>query len=341
MGVRRQYRYQNSPFLEQQEANVFKTVILDGYTVNPGDLSWDAFKKFGELEVHDRCDAAEVPKLLKDAHAALVNKINLTKDLLEEAESLTYVGILATGYDNVSVKAARNHRITVTNIPGYSTFSVAQHAFALLFSLIRAPETHSRAVKEGRWADGPDFTFQLTPQIELSGKTLGIIGFGKIGRAAAKIGDAMGMKIIVSVPRPKNPPPYEGFRWVDKATLFRESDVVSLHCPLTPETENMLDAGAFRLMKQTAYLINTGRGALIDEDALKNALTERQIAGAGLDVLKEEPPPPLHPLFEAPRCVITPHLAWTTKEARQRIIGIAADNLQRFLQGAPVNVING
>lgn len=319
---------------------MFKAVILDGYTVNPGDLSWEIFKEFCSLEVYPRCTHEEKAERMHRADGIYVNKLSLTREDMERTESLKFIGVLATGYNNIDAAAARDQGITVTNIPGYSTDSVAQHVFALLLALARAPETHGEAVRRGKWSSNPDFTFQITPQVELAGKTLGIIGFGQIGRAAAAIGNAMKMKIIAAAPRPKNTPQYPGFRWVSVEELFRESDVVTLHCPLTKETEHIVNNRTIGMMKKSAFLINTGRGGLIEEPALTEALQSDRIAGAGLDVLSEEPPRKDHPLLKAPRCIITPHTAWTTREARQRMIEIAAHNLRQYLRGDPVNVVS-
>jgi glycerate dehydrogenase len=319
---------------------MFKTVILDGYTVNPGDLSWDIFKEFSSLEVYPRCTPEEKIERTAKADGIYVNKLRITREDMERAESLKFIGVLATGCNNIDLAAARELNITVTNIPGYSTDSVAQHAFALLLALARAPETHGEAVRRGKWSSNPDFTFQVTPQVELAEKTLGIIGFGKIGRAAGAIGNAMKMKITAAAPRPKDTPSYPEFRWVSQEELFRESDAVTLHCPLTEETEHIVNARTLGMMKKSAFLINTGRGGLIDEPALAEVLHTEGIAGAGLDVLSEEPPRDDHPLLKAPRCIITPHTAWTTREARQRMIGIAAENLRQYLRGNPVNVVS-
>lgn len=322
-----------------------KIVVLDGYTLNPGDISWAPIDGLGELVVHERSNREETVERAKDATIALTNKTVLDADTLAQLPDLKYVGVLATGVNVVDLDAARARGITVTNVPAYSTASVAQHVFALLLELTNQVAAHDREVHDGRWAAGPDFSFTVGPLMELDGKTLGIIGLGAIGRRVAAIGHAMGMK-IATVERPGKPRvelPGIDITWLPLDDLFAASDALTLHCPLTDDTKHMVNADRLALMKPTAFLINTGRGPLVDEAVLAQALNYGTIAGAGLDVLSVEPPTGEHannPLLTAPRCVLTPHNAWATREARQRLTQIAGDNLAAFLSGSPVNVVN-
>lgn len=316
-----------------------KIVILDGYATNPGDLSWEVFRKFGELTVYDRTPSELILERGADAEVLISNKVYLGASEMSALPALRYVGIQATGVNVVDLDAARKLGITVTNVPAYSTDSVAQHAFALLLELTRGVGRHADLVKQGTWTNCPDFAFQETPQVELADKVFGIVGFGDIGKATAKIAAAFGMRVLVHTRTPEAETfPEIGFAALDE--LLAASDVVSLSCPLTTETEGLMNAERLSLMKTTAYLINTARGLLIDEEALATALRQGLIAGAGLDVLSQEPPPADNPLLQAPNCFVTPHLAWATRAARQRLIDAMVDNLRAFLAGTPQNQVN-
>ena len=314
-------------------------VILDGYTLNPGDLSWEAFEKLGNVTIFDRSLPGE--QMLErslPADALIVNKIRLEKAVLQELPKLRYIGVSATGYNIIDVHAAHSLGITVTNVPGYSTDSVAQHVFALLLEMTNRVGLHAKSTSKGEWSSGLDWSYVKRPIIELSGKTMGIIGLGSIGMKVAQIALAMGMEVIAYGPRPKSIP---GIAWVKLADVFKHSDVISLHCPLVKETNQLVDKRLISLMKPNSYLINTSRGGLINERDLASALNEGRIAGAGLDVLSNEPPASDNPLLDARKCYITPHNAWASQEARSRLLLQTAANLDCFLQKSPVNVVNG
>jgi len=313
-----------------------KIVVLDGYCLNPGDLNWNGLQALGALTLHDRTAATETAARIDGAEAVFTNKTALTAELLREAESLRYVGVLATGYNIVDVGAARERGITVTNIPTYGTASVAQHAFALLLELTQHVGLHEQAVRAGEWSSNADWCFSKTPLIELSDKTLGIVGYGRIGRATAQIGRAFGMKILAA-DAIQNATDVE---WRTVGDLLREADVVSLHCPLTPETSGLMNAERLQMMKPSAFLLNTSRGPLIVNQDLADALNTGVIAGAGLDVLDVEPPKQGNPLIGAKNCIVTPHMAWATKEARARLMDIAVENLRAFLAGTPANLVS-
>ena len=316
-----------------------KIVVLDGYCLNPGDLSWDALRAFGEVVVHDRTPAADAEARSQGAAIVLTNKTPLPADVLSRLPELRYIGVLATGYNIVDVAAAHTHGIAVCNIPTYGTASVAQFVFALLLELCHHVGAHSEAVRAGDWSRNPDWCFWKSPLMELSGKTLGIVGFGRIGRATARIGDAMGMQIIANDAMETNAPDYGNFRWASVEQLLRDSDVVSLHVPLFPETKHMINARTLDLMKPGAFLINTSRGPLVSDQDLADALNAGRIAGAGLDVLSVKPPAATNPLVAARNCLVTPHIAWATREARTRLMEIAIDNIAGFLAGTPRNVL--
>jgi glycerate dehydrogenase len=316
-----------------------KIAVLDGYCLNPGDLSWEGLRAFGEVVVHDRTPAADVEARAHGATAVFTNKTPLPGVVLERLPEMRYIGVLATGYNIVDVGAAARLGITVTNIPTYGTESVAQFAFALLLELCHHVGMHAGAVREGEWSSSPDWCFWRAPLIELAGKTMGIVGFGRIGRATGRIADAMGMRVIAHDTYQANQPAWEGFRWAGREELLRESDVVSLHSPLFPETQGMINARTLAWMKPSAFLINTSRGPLVVEEDLAAALNAGQIAGAGLDVLSVEPPLAANPLLSARNCLVTPHIAWATREARGRLMDLAVGNLRAFLSGKPVNVI--
>ena len=311
-------------------------VILDGHTANPGDLDWSPLATLGALAVHERTPADLTLERSAGAQVVLTNKVVLGAREMAALAELRYIGVLATGYNVVDVAAARERGIVVTNVPAYSTPSVAQHVFALLLELVRGVGRHSELVRQGCWSSSPDFTFWSTPQVELAGLTLGIVGFGAIGQAVARVARAFGMEVMVHTRTP-NPGAWPELSFVALEELFIRSDVVSLHCPLTDDTRGMVSAARLATMKSSAYLINTGRGPLVDEAALAAALYAGQIAGAGLDVLSQEPPPADNPLLAAPNCIITPHLAWATRAARQRLLDTAIDNVRAFLAGKPVN----
>ncbi len=314
-------------------------VVLDGYTLNPGDLSWDALARLGELRVYERSTPEEVIDRAKDAEAILTNKTPLRARILDRLPKLRYIGVLATGYNVVDVEAARSQGVLVTNIPAYSTPSVAQMVFAHLLNLSFHLAEHHRAVLDGEWIASGEFCFWKHPLIELAGKTFGIVGFGRIGQSVAKIAAAMEMKtLVVTRPPPEALPP--DVRLADLDTVFRESDVVSLHCPLTDETRHLVNAGRLAMMKPGAFLINTGRGDLVDEAALAAALNEGRLAGAGVDVLSSEPIEPTNPLAGARNCFITPHIAWATFESRRRLMDICVSNVAAFIHGKPKNVVN-
>jgi glycerate dehydrogenase len=316
-----------------------KIVVLDGYCLNPGDLSWDALRAFGEVVVYDRTPAAEAEARSQGAALVLTNKTPLPADVLARLPELRYIGVLATGYNIVDVGAARAHGVTVCNIPTYGTASVAQFVFALLLELCHRVGAHSDAVRAGEWTANPDWCFWKSPLVELAGKTMGIVGFGRIGRATGRIADALGMRVIANDAMETNPPAWDGFRWASVEELLRESDVVSLHVPLFPETKHMINAGTLGLMKRSAFLINTSRGPLVADQDLADALNAGTIAGAGLDVLSVEPPAGTNPLLAARNCIVTPHIAWATREARSRLMDIAVANVADFLGGSPRNVI--
>jgi glycerate dehydrogenase len=314
-------------------------VILDGHTLNPGDLSWDGLRALGACAIHERSAADEVLARAQDAEIVLTNKTVLTREQIHALPKLRYIGVLATGYNCVDAAAARERGIPVCNVPTYGTRSVAQHTFALLLELTQRCGHHAGTVSAGRWAESPDFCYWDHPLVELDGLTLGIVGFGRIGQAVAELGRAFGMKILADDHRvPENAPGWARFVPLDE--LFRESDVVSLHCPLTPQTKELVNAGRLALMKPAAFLLNTSRGPLIDEAALAAALNDGRLAGAGLDVLAKEPPVAGHPLFTAKNCLITPHIAWASKAARTRLLETAVANVRAFLEGRPQNVVN-
>jgi glycerate dehydrogenase len=314
-------------------------VILDGYTLNPGDLSWAPFEALGQVQVYDRTPVEEVFNRSKDAEIVLTNKTKLLSEVIKVLPKLQYIGELATGYDNINIKEAANRNIPVCNVPGYSTQSVAQLTWALILELVYKTGERSSEVHGGAWVKSKDFCYGHMGLFELQGKTLGLIGLGKIATAVANIGLAFGMKVIASV---RNPEKYNipGIDFVSRSECFHQADIISLHCPLTDDTRQMVNVNLLKTMKAGSFIINTARGALIHEQDLADALNNRQIAGAALDVLSEEPPPATNPLFEAKNCIITPHIAWATKEARERLLNESAKNIQGFLDGKPRNVVN-
>ena len=317
-----------------------KVVILDAYATNPGDLSWAPIEALASCAVYDRTSPSDVLMRTGDADAVLLNKAVLDAHTLAHAPNLKYVGILATGWNTVDLTAAAKRGIVVTNVPGYSTASVAQHTFALLLELTNQVALHSANAKEGGWTRNADYCYRLTPQIELAGLVLGVVGFGQIGQAVARIGQSLGMRVLAHRRQTSTPPP-TGVEYVPLDRLFAESDVVSLHCPLSPATAGLVNASRLATMKPTSFLINTSRGPLVVERDLADALRANQIAGADVDVLSTEPPASDNPLLAAPRCLVTPHIAWATAAARRRLIDIAADNLRAFLAGKPIHQVSG
>lgn len=317
-----------------------KVVVLDGYTLNPGDLSWEALAALGEVTVYDRTPADLIKERSLNADIILTNKTVLSGEMLESLPHLKYVGVLATGYNVIDTVKAHELGIIVTNIPAYSTDSVAQITFSLILELCLHVQDHSNAVMAGEWASSIDFSFRKFPLIELSSKTIGIIGFGSIGKKVSDIASAFGMNVIAFSRTKTDQSHRKNFRWVEMPELLSQSDFVSVHCPLTPETRGLINKRNLALMKNSAFLINTSRGAVVDEKDLADALNKGLIAGAGLDVLSSEPPSPENPLLHSKNCIITPHIAWATYEARTRLMNIAVQNVKAFLDGSPVNVVN-
>lgn len=313
-------------------------VVLDGGTTNPGDLSWAPLEALGRVTVYDSTPADCVVKRAQDAEALIVNRIVLNRAVLDALPKLRYIGTLATGYNTIDVRAAREKGVTVCNVPLYCVETVAQLTLALLLALCNRVEHLSAVTRSGGWNDAVEATHTTAPILELSGKTLGILGFGNIGRAVAQLGLALGMRVLAHSRTQRALP--AGCTWCSFETLFETADVVSLHCPLTDETRGIVGASVLARMKPTALLINTARGALVDENALADALNSGRLAGAGLDVMAEEPPRPDHPLLTAKNCLITPHIAWASREARLRLIDAVAGNLRAFLAGQPVNVVS-
>jgi glycerate dehydrogenase len=316
-----------------------RIVVLDGHTLNPGDLTWDALKALGSCEVHDRTGPTQVVDRASGAQIVLTNKTVVARATIAQLPRLKYIGILATGYNVVDIDAARQRGICVTNVPSYGTPSVAQMVFAHLLHFTQHVGEHSQSVVNGDWSRSPDFCYWNYPLVELAGLTMGILGLGRIGRQTAKLALAFEMRVIYFDVTPQPAVPVEVVA-VDLDTLFRESDVVSLHCPLTQDNEGLVNQQRLEMMKPTAFLVNTSRGPLIDEPSLADALNRGRIAGAGLDVLCEEPPRLDNPLLRAKNCTITPHIAWATRAARQRLMDIAVSNVQAFIQGNPQNVVS-
>ena len=316
---------------------MMRIVVLDGFTLNPGDLSWNELKSLGECEIYDRSPPPDVVKRAADAEIVLTNKTVLNREQILALPRLKYVGVLATGYNIVDVAAARDRNIPVTNVPTYGTRSVAQHTFSLLLELTQHVGHHAQTVRDSRWTNGPDFCYWDYPLVELDALTMGIVGFGRIGKAVAELAMAFGMNVLATSPTTRPAP--GGVQFVELESLFRQSDVVSLHCPLTPRTNNLVNAKRLALMKPTAFLLNTSRGGLVEEQALADALNSGRIAGAAVDVLSLEPPPADNPLLRAKNCLVTPHIAWATRAARSRLLATAVANLRAFLDGRAQNVV--
>lgn len=317
-------------------------VVLDGYTLNPGDLSWDKLKDFGELTVYDRTEYRndKIIDAIGGAEIVFTNKTPLPKEVLESVPSLNYIGVLATGYNVVDVDTAKELGIVVTNVPSYGTTAVAQMTIALLLEMCHHVGEHNRAVKRGDWSKSKDFCFWNYPLIELDGKTMGIIGFGRIGQATAKLAQAFGMNILTSGSRKKPELETDNCKQVELDELLANSDVISLHCPLTPETEGIINTSNIAKMKDGAMIINTSRGQLIVEKDLKEALDNGKITNAAIDVVSKEPIEKDNVLLKADNCIITPHIAWAPKESRNRLLGTALDNLEAYLKGNPIHIVN-
>ena len=314
-----------------------KIVITDGYALNPGDMSWDPIRQIGDLKVYDRTSRAEIIERCKEAEIILSNKTEFSEESIGKLNNVRLISVLATGYNVIDISAAKNRGIVVCNVPAYGTESVAQHTFALILELANKISLHSASVAHGDWQQSPDYSYSIKPLIELAGKTLGIVGLGNIGLQTAKLANAFGMKVIYNSRNDKHTT-LAAFKSMED--VFSESDFISLHCPLTETNKEFVNKHFLQLMKPTAYLVNTARGQLINEQDLADALNNNDIAGAALDVLSKEPPDSSNPLLTAKNCIITPHNAWSTSEARQRIIDITVENIKAFLSGHPINVVN-
>lgn len=317
-----------------------KIVVLDGYTLNPGDISWDGMKALGELVVYERTREDEIVQRIGDAEGVYTNKTPLTKTVLEACPNVKFVGVLATGYNVVDVKAAKERGILVANIPTYGTAAVSQYAIALLLELCHHIGDHSNAVKAGDWSHHADWCFWNYPLVELYGKTMGIIGFGRIGQDTARIAQAFGMKVLAYDAYPNLELESETCHYTDLDTLFEKSDVISLHCPLFPETQGIINKENIAKMKDGVMIINDSRGALIVEEDLRDALNCGKVAGAAVDVVSTEPIQMDNPLLAAKNCIITPHIAWAPKESRQRLMDIAVENLRCYIEGRPQNIVS-
>lgn len=318
-----------------------KIVNLDGYTTNPGDLSWDGIKRFGDYTVYDRTPADKVIERAKGANILIINKTVVTREILDAlSPELEYIGLQSTGYNVVDCDYARKLGITVCNIPAYSTKAVAQLVFAFILQVTNEVALHSNAVKSGEWCTCPDFCFWKTPLTELDSKIIGIIGFGSIGRRVAKLAEAFDMKVLAYAPRPKDKGELKTVEFVDLDTLLKNSDIITCHCPLTEETKGMINAENISKMKKSAIFINTSRGPVVDEKALADALNSEKIKAACLDVLETEPALESNPLLKAKNCYITPHIAWAAHETRARLLKILEENIEAYLSGKPQNVVN-
>lgn len=312
-------------------------VVLDGYALNPGDISWEQIERLGNITVYDRTAAEETVSRIGHAEIVLTNKTLITEAVLELCPAIRYIGVLATGYNVVDLDACSKRGIIVTNVPGYSTRAVAQFVFALLLEICSHVRLHGDSVRRGDWITSPDFCYWKAPLVELDGKTLGIFGYGSIGRTVAQIAQSFGMNVLCCTRSPDKIPAGSGVFPVDREQLFAGSDVISLHTPLTEETENLINRQTLARMKDGVIIINTARGPLVNEADMRQALECGKVGAYGADVVCREPMATDNPLKDAPNCILTPHIAWATKEARQRLMGIAADNIAAFLQGNPVN----
>ena len=317
-----------------------KIVVLDAYTGNPGDLSWSPMSQLGELVIYDRTPRELIVERALDADAVLINKIVISRDIIEQLPRLKYVGVIATGFNIVDIEAAAEHGIVVTNVPAYSTPSVAQLAIAHMLNICCQVQHYTDEIRDGMWSRCPDFSFTDTRLTEMAGKTLGIVGLGQIGNAVARIALAMDMKVMAVTSKEASQLPEGIVKAESLDAMLPKIDVLSLHCPLTPETRGMIDARRLQLMKPTAIVINTSRGPLIQEDALAQALNDGTILAAGLDVMEIEPPKADNPLLRCPNCYMTPHIAWASIEARQRLMKVLTRNMQAFIEGHPENQVN-
>ena len=316
-----------------------KIVILDGYTANPGDLSWKALEEMGELTVYERTKPEETIDRAKDAEVVLTNKVLLRRQEIEQLPKLRYIGVLATGYNVVDLEAAREHGITVTNVPAYSTMSVAQMVFSHLLTVTNHTEHYARQNREGKWTASPDFSYMDMPLTELANKTFGIVGLGNIGQRVAMIANAFGMNVIAYTSKPADKLP----QYIRKGTLdevLTESDILSLHCPLTPDTQHLINSQTLQKMKPSAILINTGRGPLVNDQDVADALNHHRLQAFCADVLTEEPPKADNPLLGCENAYITPHIAWASSEARVRLLDVAISNVRAFVEGKPQNVVS-
>jgi len=319
---------------------VAEIVVIDGFTLNPGDNPWTPLEQLGNVKVYDRTQPEEVATLAQAAEVLIANKCSVSADAIERLSALKFIAVTATGYNIVDVAAARRRGIPVSNVPEYGTRTVAQFTWALILELCHHVGTHADSVAAGDWSKSPNFAYWLTPQVELDGKLLGLVGFGRIARQVAAIGRAFGMRILASG-RPGRPAPSgEQVEWLATEEVFARADVVSLHCPLTHETDRMVNAELLRRMQPSAFLINTSRGGLVNEQDLTDALRAGRPAGAAVDVVSQEPIRADNPLLSAPNCLITPHMAWTSLAARQRLMDVTAQNVAAFLNGQPINVVN-
>ena len=314
-----------------------KIAVVDTCTITKGDVSLDELSALGEVSFYDDVPEDKIEELIGDSEAIICNKAQIGRGFMEKCPRLRYIGLFATGYNNIDIDYARDHGISIANVPGYSTYSVAEHTFSLILALSKSLVGYAESMEKGEWIHSPTFTYFPYPICELRGKTLGIFGYGDIGREVAKIGSAFGMKIIVNTRTPSKCTEYE---CVSLEDLFSRSDFLTLHTPLTPETENTVNEKTLSLMKPSAYLVNTSRGGAVDEAALAKALNEGKIAGAGIDVLTAEPMRPSNPLANAKNCIITPHIAWAPIETRRRLVTLVAENLKAFMDGKPINIVN-
>lgn len=317
-----------------------KIVVLDGYTLNPGDLTWEGIEKLGEVVVYDRTHESEISSRIADAEIVLVNKVPITRESMEDAPNLKYIGVLATGYNVIDIKAAKERGIVVTNIPTYGTASVAQFAIAMLLEICHNVAHHSQSVYQGRWESNPDWCFWDYPLIELAGKNMGIIGFGRIGQNTAIIAQALGMNILANDEYQNLKLESDTCKYVSLDELYKNSDVIVLHCPLLPSTEGIINKDSIAKMKDGVIIINNSRGPLIVEEDLRDALNSGKVYAAGVDVVSTEPIKGDNPLLQAKNCFITPHISWAPKESRQRLMDIAMDNIEAFLTGSPINIVN-
>lgn len=324
--------------IQSQHSDVPSIVVLDGHTLNPGDLSWQPLEQLGSCVVHARTSPDEVRERVGQSSIALTNKVVIDSAVMDACPRLRYIGVMATGTNVVDVAAAQERGIVVTNVPGYSTASVAQMVFAHILHFTHAVALHSESVHRGEWSDQPDFCYWLSPLRELDGQTMGLVGFGKIAQSVATLAQAFGMHVLMHKPKRPDKLP-EGVSYVDLRTLFARSDFLSLHCPLTPETHHLVNRERLAWMKAGSFVVNTGRGDLVDEAALADALRSGHLAGAGLDVTQSEPISPDSPLLGLAQCSITPHIAWATRSSRERLLQRVAGNLKNFLEGNPIHVV--